>query len=394
MFGTTIRRLTAETRLVHVGQSEYTNFNADDSLFFSSIAGGINLYDGDTGAWIKNINFVESEVRWSPTEKDYFFYMTGAEIRKYNVHTMSYTVVNNFGSSIDDCGGDGNAISDDGRYWLLNQGSQMFVYDLINKVELPRHDLGQSGFGCKSAGCIDFASISPTGNYILINWYPTSNLDGPHGIEVYDKNWNFVSRNYPFNSHHSVGIIDGEEWIIAVAHFNSTPGAPEFNATWGTTPGELIAVRITTPEVRILLPMGVWTYFETGAYKGTRDKYVYIGAEERGYDPTDGCQYCCDTCPYNEQSSARCGWYPYFGELLEVPLDTSQPIRRLAHHRAFAPACSTHEYAHQPDFFVSHDGSRLVFQSNHGTDQNDAYMLFITPRDPTPEPPRGTRVKE
>ena len=380
VFNTTVRRLTAETRLVHVGQSEYTNFNADDSLFFSSIAGGVYLYDASTGELVKQIGFNIANVRWSPTEKDYFFYMTGSQIRKYNVQTMNYELIHDFGSSIDDCGGDGNQISDNGQFWLINQGSEMFVYDLVNGIEYPRGDLGQLGFGCKQEGCIDFASISPTGDYILANWYPVSSLSGHHGIEAYDKDWNFVSRNYPFNSHHSVGIIDGEEWIIAPAQFNSTPGAQEFNQQWDTTPGDLIAAKISEPEVRVLMPMSVWTYFETGAYKGTRDEYVYIAAEERGYDPTDGCQYCCQTCLYNEQSSERCGWYPYFGEIIEVPLDLSKPIRRLVHHRAFAPACLTHEYKNQPDFFVSHGGDKIVFQSNHGLEQPDAYMMWVTPR--------------
>ena len=392
VFETTVRRLTAETRLVHVGQSEFTNFNADDSLFFSSIAGGVYLYDAETGAEVKQIGFNMANVRWSPTEADFFYYMTGSQIRKYDVHTMDYMVVHDFGTAIDDCGGDGNQISDDGRFWLINQGSEMFVYDLVNDQIYPRQDLGQNGFGCKSEGCIDFASISPTGNYILVNWYPVSSLSGPHGIEVYDKNWNFVSRNYPFNSHYCVGIIDGEEWIVAPAMFNSTPGAEAFNQEWGTTPGDLIAVKISEPDVRILMPMSVWTYFELGAFKGTRHKYIYVAAEERGYDPTDNCDYCCATCSYNEQSNARCGWYPYFGEIIEVPLDLSAPIRRLVHHRAFAPACLTHEYKNQPDFFVSHTGGRIVFQSNNGAEQPEAYMMWVTPRDgdeTPPDPPPG-----
>ena len=403
VFGSHVRRLTNEnSRLVHVGQSEYTNFNADDSLFFSSISAGVYVYDAETGVQVNQFPTINiANVRWSPIDKDHFFYMTGSQIRKYNVNTGLYTLLHDFGSAISDCGGDGNQISDNGRFWLINQGNEIFVYDLVNDQIYPQTNLGQLGFGCKSEGCIDFASISPTGNYILVNWYPVSDLPREHyGIEVYDKNWNFISRNYPFNSHHSVGIIDGEEWIVAPAQFNSTPGALDFNNEWGCSPGDLVAVKISAPDLKILMPMSVWTYFETGAYKGTRDKYVYVAAEERGYDPTDSCDYCCATCGYNNYGE-KCGWFPYFGEIIEVPLDLSKPIRRLVHHRAFAPNCLTHEYKNQPDFFVSHQGDKIVFQSNNGAEQPDAYMMWVTAREgdgqgdtTPPASPRNFRVRQ
>jgi hypothetical protein len=145
VFGSHVRRLTNEnSRLVHVGQSEYTNFNADDSLFFSSISAGVYIYDAETGVQVNQFSTINiANVRWSPIDKDYFFYMTGSQIRKYDVNTGEYALLHDFGSAISDCGGDGNQISDNGRFWLINQGDEIFIHFRKNYICVVIVRLGQ-----------------------------------------------------------------------------------------------------------------------------------------------------------------------------------------------------------------------------------------------------------
>lgn len=393
-FGSRIYRIT-NSGLAHdnaqggyFGNSEICYFNIDGSYFIASenivdngteIIGSF-LYNGVTGTRIK---FLGSDamrpwwIRWALANKYkkngqyvifdpvYCFYKyEGNELRLYDVRNLTYVLLRKFTeySEIGAAGGEGD-ISNDGRFWCLDgDGRELFVYDLIDDIKYPTSTFNLGTLGAQgSAIGVDYAAISANGAYVIVSWSNEASEARYHGIEVYDKQWNFERQIYPGVIHWTTGIdAFGQAVVYTVAGF----AIPEFFTSRGVEPGDVISIRLSDGYIRLLKHMDPWApQVMTACNSVSNGSYVYVSFWPRSGNPSSL-------------------WAPFWGEIVEIPTDGSGQVRRLAHNRARAVAGKAEKYW-QPDAVVNRQGTKIVFRSTFTGSTGDLYMFDVGSRSGT-----------
>lgn len=395
-FGTKITRMTNSSIIPiqyeplggYTSNSEICYYNIDGSYFIAletALDNGkrINytyLFNGVTGAKLQNLGTGDIRpynLRWALANKYkkngqhvtidpvYHFYIyTGNEIRLYDVRNMEdHVVIRKFSEygSIGAAGNEGD-ISDDGRYWVLDgNAKELFAYDLIDDIKHPvsGFDLGSLGSKGSAVG-VDYSAISPRGNYILVSWGTDPGVGRYRGIEVYDKNWNFQRQIYPGIIHWEVGVdVYGHEVVYTVGPVKT----PEFTALDGINLGDIISIKIDDGKVRLLKRIPKWAHFCPTACNSVNDpRYIYFSIlGTRSEDPNQL-------------------WFPFWGEIIEIPTDGSGEIRRLAHHRSRKHFGQSEKFS-QPDLVVNRQGTKIVYRSTYGTQYADLYHFNVLPRE-------------
>gem|GEM_PF-967696 len=391
-FGTRVFRMT-NSGLAHsaaqggyFGNSEICYFNIDGSYFIASeniidngteIIGSF-LYNGINGSRIKYLGTDTMRpwwIRWALANKYkkngqyvsfdpmYCFYKyEGNELRLYDVRNLSsYVLLHKFSeyTEIGAAGGEGD-ISDDGRYWCLDGDKrEMFVYDLIDDIKYPvsTFDLGTLGSQGNATG-VDYAAVSPTGRYVIVSWTTEAAEAQYHGIEVYDKQWNYERQIYPGIIHWAVGTdAFGHEVVYTVAGFS----IPEFFTSRGVEPGDVISIRLSDGYIRLLKHMDPWApQVMTACNSKTNGAYLYVSFWPRSDDPSRL-------------------WAPFWGEIVEIPTDGSGEVLRLVHHRSREVAGKPEKYW-QPDAVINRQGTKIVFRSTFIGSTGDLYMFDVGSR--------------
>lgn len=373
VFGTVVTRVTValEDRrtAAEVTNSEPCYFNADGSLFIAGDEWGKGcLYDGRTGAVVQQLEgreFRPWNVRWS-ADPDYMYQYVGNELRRVNARDLTHEVVHAFDeyTEIGPAGGEGD-VDDACRYWLLDgNGTEMFVYDFEENEKGP-----VSPFPVDFKA-IDYATVTSSGEYVVVLWRARS-LERYNGIELYDRDWNFQRQLVPWCTHIEFGFDEnGDEILVTAADY----GFPEFTSAAGVNPGDIISVRLSDGHIRRLLTMPKWCHaMYSSCNSPTTPGYVYVSFTDRGFDPTET-------------------WFPYYGEIIEIPTDGSEQIRRLLHHRS-RELEGMSQKATQPDFCVNRQGDVIFFKSNQGQTKTDLYMFQVPPRQ-GPEAPAAAEPAE
>ena len=394
-FGTRVVRVTNSGNASpnafggYFGNSEISVFNVDGSYFIAvenveedgKEKLSTFLYNGITGTRIKYLgeNTIRPWwIRWAIADRykkngeyvyfdpvNCFYKYEGNEIRLYDVRDMpNYVVIHKFDeyTEIGPAGGEGD-ISDDGRYWCLDgDGKELFVYDLIDDIKYPAStfDLGSLGSFGSEIG-VDYATVSPRGDYVVVAWTTTPAEERYHGIEVYDKEWNFIRQVHPGIVHWEVGIdAFGQEVVYTVAGFS----IPEYFTSRGVNPGDVISIRMSDGYMRLLKHMESWAPPMMSACNSFSDgKYLYVSFSARADDP--------------QQT-----WAPFWGEIVEIPTDGSGEVRRLVHHRSREVPGKPTKYW-QADAVVNRQGTKILFRSTFTGTTGDLYLFDVGSRTET-----------
>lgn len=388
-FGTRIVRVTDNTTFGkfvlggYMGNSEICYFNHDGSYFLAAEnnpADGLIttfLYDGKTGRQIRAIGRFEPYVlRW-PLASQYtkngtkisfdptthFYKYDNNEIQLWDVNNPGdYEVIRKFSEygDIGPAGGEGD-ISFNGQYWVLDgDAKEMFVYDLINDQKYPVSTFDVGSLGSKGGAVgVDYAAISPRGNYVILSWGTDPGPEKRYaGIELYDKNWNYIRQLHPSIVHWDTGIdAFGDEVIYTVV----THDYPEVFESSGAKPGDIVSVRLSDGHQRLLKDIPNWAHMAISACNTQTDgQYIYVSYHNRSDDPNKL-------------------WSPFWDEVIEIPTDGSQQVRRFVHHLShFVDGQSTKYY--QPDAVVNRQGTKLIYRSTYNTGIGDLYMFDIGTR--------------
>ncbi|MBN1482216.1 hypothetical protein EH223_08160 [candidate division KSB1 bacterium] len=388
-FGTIVRRITDNTgfnRFVlggYLGNSEICYFNSDGSYFLAAdndkSSGRITacLFNGHTGEPIRAIGHFEPYyIRWALADRykrngTHVRFETGTHFYKYDTNELqlwdvnapgTFVVIRRFSEyeKIGPAGGEGD-ISHDGRYWVLDgDATEMFVYDLIDDIKYPvsTFDVGSLGSKGSNVG-VDYAAISPRGNYIILSWGTEPGAGKRYaGIELYDLNWNFIRQLHPSIVHWESGIdAFGDQVLYTVV----THDCPEVFESCGAVPGDIVSVRLADGFQRLLKRIPLWAHMTISACNSvTNGAYIYLSYQNRSDDPNKL-------------------WSPFWDEVIEVPTDGSQEVRRLVHHRShYVPGQSAKYY--QPDAMVNRQGTKLIYRSTYNTGIGDLYMIDIGAR--------------
>ncbi|WP_169301429.1 T9SS type A sorting domain-containing protein [Pontimicrobium aquaticum] len=341
VFGTKITRITGDVgspipnisgeswkNIARHGYSNRQPWNADESIIYlgkhksSSGGWGPSLFlDGETYEVIKEANTASAnEQRWHPTNPDLMLLL-----RDSGIYTWSYSTgnVNQLmslsGYSNLSTGHTGNYTNDGSMISVFanrnSDGKQVvFAIDFANNVKYP--DIDFSGID------IDWLSISPLGNYTMVNG---DYGNGSDRTKVYDLQGNQVGpywSEYGRPSHFDVAVDEnGIEY--AVGNSKSRPDE-----------GRIIKRRLSDGVVTVLSQGGYGSH-------GSARSINRLG------------------WVFTSQSSSS-NWGPYYDELVAAKLDGTR-VERIASIRS-----NLETYDNETQACPSPSGSRVIYASDWG----------------------------
>ena len=367
VFGSSIQRVTnapATQNLDRGGNlisitDEYSTmspFNLDNSRILLIQQSYFALYDGN-GAFLKALPMeinASSEPRWSRNDPNAFYYHAGNQLKKYDVSTDSSSVVHTFSeySAIDGKGesdmsfdGDHMVFAGDNRY--------VFVYQLSTDSKSSAFDTAGRSF--------DSLYITPNNN-VTITWLQAG-TSRYNGIELFDGNMNFLRQVAHAGGHMDVTRDNGDEVLVWT---NSNDAQPLAGCNNG-----IVKIRLSDATQTCLLSLD-WSLA------------VHIsGPDNSGY-------VFIETYAPSNPDPGSSAWVRYTNEILQIKLDGTE-VRRLAHHRS-RPLDS---YNYMPRVSASHDGSKLVYNSNYDlqailgypADYADVYLMNLSDNTAPPNVP-------
>ena len=334
VFNTPIKRISDVTSHVDATNGkaisyvthEYSSmspFNCDDSLLLLTYQSYFVLNDGD-GNYIRPLPFVinaGSEPRWSRTDPNVLYFVSGNKLEQYNVGANSISVIHTF-SEFSRISGKGESdLSEDGDHLVFAGDDRfVFVFELSTGIKSPAFNTGQS---------FDGLQISPNNN-VTISWFSPGTARS-QGIELFDRNMNFLRQVARADGHMDLTRdTNGDE--VMVWTNSADPVSACANA--------IVKVRLADASQTCLLSLPWTLAVDISAPAGNGWAYVST------YDPA------------NSDPAQR--WDAFENEIFQVRLDGTG-YRRLLHHRS-RPADT---YNYQPRASVSRDGKKLVYASNY-----------------------------
>ncbi|MCP4246626.1 MAG: hypothetical protein GY778_06220, partial [bacterium] len=226
------------------------------------------------------------------------------------------------------------------HFVFIGDNREVFIYEISSGSKSAVFDTGGRG--------MDALYITPDDN-VLVGWDGGGN--GRYtGNELFDRNMQFLGQLTPIGGHQDVGRdSNGDEVLV---WNNSADPDPICN-------NGIVKVRISDGHQTCLLSLD-WSLA------------LHISAPDN-----NGWVYVATYAPGDPNPLGNSPWPAYTNEILQVAMDGSE-VRRLAHHRSRP----FNGYNYTPRASVSRDGSKLVFGSNFGMQQNgypreyaDAYMI-------------------
>ncbi len=356
-FGTKITRITGDVgssiqnvsgevwrNVARHGYSTRQPWNADETIIYldrhktQGGSWGASLFlNGETYEVIKEANVPgANETRWHPTNPDLMLLL-----RDDGVYTWSYSTGNTTqlmslsGYSGLGTGHTGNYSSDGAKIGVFaNRASDgkrvVFALDFANNIKHP--DIDFTGID------IDWLSMSPLGNYIMVNG---DYGNGSDRSKIYDLSGNQVGpywSEYGRPSHFDLAI-DQEGYEVAVGVSKSNPDD-----------GRVIKRRLIDGQVTVLTPGGYASH--ASARSINRSGWVFTISTENQ------------------------NWGPYFNEILGVKLDGSR-VERIAHARNHL----MDEYENQAQVCPSPSGSRVLYASNWSSTTFPVHTFVVDFRD-------------
>ena len=163
------------------------------------------ILDGHSYKIIKTINKPDDS-RWSYTDPNKIFGVSGRKFVSLNVSTGKKTVHRKFSGSLDLGQGEGD-ISWDDKYAALTIGKEVIVYNIKENVIVTRKTM--------ESGSWDWVTMSPSGKYVVINWR-NSNI-GDDVVAYNSKDLSFHKIISPLGEHADIGYdSEGNEVYVQV----------------------------------------------------------------------------------------------------------------------------------------------------------------------------------
>lgn len=360
VFGTIIKRISdaivtpdsANGGTLTFVTNEYstmTPFNKNNTRLILQHESYFAVYDGN-GNYLRDLPFAvnaSSQPRWSRSSATVLYFINGNTLYTVDVDTLVVSLVHAFGEYGSISGNGESDICFDGDHLVLaGDGRYVFVYEISTNSKGPVFNTGGRAF--------DSLYITPNDN-VTITWLQAGTARYT-GVELYNKNMVFQRQLTHAGGHMDVTRdTNGSEVLLWV---NAADPMPIANCNNG-----IVKVRLSDGQQTCLLEFD-WSLAQ------------HVSA-------TDGNGwFFMETYAYNDPPPGP-SWKPYTNEVLQISLDGSQ-VRRLFHHRS-RPLNS---YYYQPRASASRDGSRLVFSSNYGlqeqlglpTDYGDVYLVQVSRR--------------
>ncbi len=356
VFGTKITRITGDVgapiqnvdgevwrNVARHGYSTRQPWNADESVIYldrhktEGGSWGASLFlDGQTYEVIREANVPgANETRWHPTDPDIMLLLRNDGVYAWSYSTGNTTqLISLSGYSGLSTGHTGNYTSDGTKIGVFAtrnaDGRQVvFALDFANNIKHPDIDFGGIN--------IDWLSISPLGNYIMVNG---NYGNGGDRTKIWDLDGNQVGpywSEYGRPSHFDLAV-DQEGYEVAVGVSKSNPDD-----------GRVIKRRLIDGQVTVLTQGGYASH--ASARSINRPGWVFTITSDSQY------------------------WGPYYNEILAVKLDGSR-VERICHARNLMDT-----YENQAQVCPSPSGSRVFFASEWRTNNYPIHSWVVDFRD-------------
>jgi len=343
-------------------------WSSDESLMMLRTGSGETyLYNGQNYQFIKVLEGVGGEdVFWHPSNPDLILYNPDSVLYSYNAVTDEVHQLHAFESyTWANTRGEGN-ISNDGRYYAVvgqiynySTGEVIFhdliMYDIqedrvVSTLPLPQDQLSD----------FDWVSISPLGNYVVVD-YADEETGRYHGVEVYDRNFNFIWQKGLGAGHSDLGLDAlGNEVLIMDVYDD------EANLT------HINKYDLATGTSTRLLSVSPFFDLHISCRAMSRPGWVYISTFDY----------------YGRLTDDNAGSLPFEDEIFAIKMDGSESVERYAHHhsRRYSPSNPDSDnsvYFAEPHATVSRSGIRILFGSNWRTRIEedfsvDAYLVDLS----------------
>lgn len=370
-FGTPVMRLTnAFSQSVHGFVPDYSKrqaWNSDESLMILRTGWGETyLYNGQTYQFIKTLDALGGEdIFWSPSNPDLILFNPDSVLYSYSISNEQVTQLHAFTQfTWANTRGEGN-LSNDGRYYAVagqiynyTSGEVSFhdivVYDIQNNVTVSSMPIPQD-----SIWGFDWVSVSPLGNYVVID-YADEETGRYHGVEVYDRDMNFIWQKPLGAGHSDLGIDATGDEVLVMDIYDSQSNTTIFKK-----------FRLSDGQTTELLTISPLFDQHISCRNQLRNEWCLISTFDYVGRLTDD----------------SLSWLPFEDEIFALKLDGSGDVQRIAHHhsRRFSPTTPDSDnsnYWAEPHATFSRNGDRIIFASNWRQDVNletsvDAYLIDL-----------------
>jgi hypothetical protein len=206
-YGSTITRISdqaafgTQDRVLRHTYAKNQPWNADGSLLMLGWNYPAPVLDGRSWAFLF-MRHQPSQAVWSNTEPNFMFgthsnmnVFVKADVRRDWTETTLRTFTEF--DTIDFGGSEGNLSNDDRFVALMGftagSGITLLVYDTVADRVTARLPLGDLRAGAVGDADVNNWSMSPSGNHVVVQ-FNTDRHGRPAGIEVYDRNLNYLRR--------------------------------------------------------------------------------------------------------------------------------------------------------------------------------------------------------
>jgi len=358
VFGAAITRLTDALSEGKPGiipiYSKRQAWNCDDSLLMLQSGNGEPLlYNGTTGQFVKALDSSVvggEDIFWHPTDPSLIYYILDNVLYSYDVNTLQRTTLHTFsGYTFVGTLGEGN-LSRDGRYCAMvgrtyNTSTQVttvkdfLVYDIVGDQIIAKESFPAA------PEPFDWISISPDGNYVILD-YADETIGRYHGVEVYDRNLNFLWQKPLGSGHSDIGVDANGDQVLIMGVYDSA-----------TNTNYLKKYKLADGTETILLQFNVDFDFHISCRNVSRPGWCFISTFDyigRLSDKAD---------------NSSLDWLPFEDEVFALKMDGSGAVERYAHHhsRRFSPSTPDSDHSNywaEPHATVSRQANRILFGSN------------------------------
>jgi hypothetical protein len=327
---------SSDVAIRHV-YSKIQPWNADGTMIKLDFTYPCYILDGNTYAFQKLFHNLSYSIWGNTLANKNIVFGTGGNrfARKQDITgaDFNFTNIYDFGATCLYCSlgeGEGNIDNNDTYgVFLWSTTSNHASGNNISCVRLTDGTL----MGTLSIGTSwpDWAGMSQSGNYVIVNWGATDNgVVAKSGVEVYNTAMTFQRQVATYGEHGDVGYDPaGNEVWVGYSHSSGTGGETldmwRLDGVGGKT--KILPVEASFPEAE-------WGHVSCRNIK--RPGWVYLS----GYS--------------NNYTNA-------VGQIYAAKLDSSRTVEVFAHHQATYPNPG---YNYQPQPCPSPDGTRVMFASD------------------------------
>jgi len=321
-------------------------WNSDETLLLLQACDGrIMLFDGNY-IFLRFLEGVYGEdIFWHPQEPNTIIFCPDSVLYSYNVQSDEVKTLHVFSDyTFANTRAEGN-LSNDGRYWAFvgqtydsengTRFKDIVVYDLVedrvvSKMPLP-----------SNLTEFDWVSISPRGDYVVID-YATMGTGRYEGVEVYDRNLNFIWQKPLGAGHSDLGIDENGDEVLVIGYYDA-----DSNETF------IKKFCLSDGKETVLLKHH-WSFYNHISCRNIkRNGWCFVSTYDGEARLTDD----------------SLSWQPFEDEIFALKLDGTGDVQRLCHHRSrrFSPTTPDSDnsvYYAEPHATVSPSGTRILFGSN------------------------------